>query len=272
MKMKTLLKAIVLSILFTGVSLRAEIREASSMKDALEGVEEGTLVALDLDNTVMMTPQTIGNEEWFDYLLEKYIQENFQKGLPKKEAIDKGVNDAVKRWVDFHRTAKTVLPVEAETSSLIAGVQARGIWTMALTGRSEELLEGTREELKSLGINLALRAPYPKKVSIVKKGAKTIYQDGLLLVGPFTKGEALVQFLEKTKIKPKKIIFIDNKQKHLEVVSKALEPLKIPFFGRRHNVEDAKIAAMDKSVADIQTKYFFGEPLSNEDAKKLITK
>ena len=260
---------LIASFLFVFQTLRAEIREAPTMKDALEGAEEGTLVAFDLDNTVLMTPQTIGNEEWFDYWLDKTIKENFQKGMPEKDAITEGVKDAVGKWVAFHKTAKTVLPVESDTAKLIAETQAKGAWTIALTGRSDDLLEGTKDELKSIGIDLNLKSPYKKKVAILKKGMKTSYQDGLLMAGAFTKGEAIIQFLEKSKIKPKKIIFIDNKQKHLDIVSKALEPMKIPFFGRRHSFADAKIAAMDKTVADIQTKYFFGEPLSNEDAKKL---
>jgi hypothetical protein len=163
-----------------------------------------------------------------------------------------------------------VVPVERETSALIREIQKRGAKTMALTARPIELADSTLGQLKSIGIDLSLTSVVSRDVPVQGQNP-ALFRRGALLVGPKNnKGLVLVQFLEQTGFLPEKIVFVDNKLKHVENVEKALKPLGISYFGRRHGAADQKIASMNKDIVEIQHRYFFGEVLSDTDAMKLL--
>jgi hypothetical protein len=247
----------------------AEIREAATMENALEGAEAGTLVILDLDNTTMMPPQTLGGEEWYDYFVEKRTNEYKAQGIDAAKAKERAIDQGLLEWNQFHKNAK-VVPVESDTPKLIAEIQSRGVMTMALTARPLDLAKSTIAQLKSIGIELQKNTVSKKEIKVPGKNVSK-FVDGALLVGPKNnKGEVLIKFLKQLKLRPSKIIFVDNKQHHVDNVGKALEELKIPYFGRRHSAADDKIKSMDKDIVELQHKYFFGTPLSDRDAKKLL--
>lgn len=247
----------------------AEVREAPTMANALEGVDADTLVIFDLDNTVMMPPQTLGGEEWYDYFVEKRVGQFKGEGLAEETAKEKAIDMGLKEWNTFHQNAK-VVPVEKETPDLITRTQSSGAMTMALTARPSTLAQSTVSQLQSIGIDFT-KSPVSKKSLTISGTNPSAFHQGLLMVGPKNnKGEVLVKFLKQLKLTPKKIIFIDNKQKHVDNVEKALAELKIPYFGRRHAAADKKIAEMNKQVVEVQHKYYFGEVLSDADAKKVL--
>lgn len=247
----------------------AEVRQAPTMESALEGAEKGTLVIFDLDNTVMMPPQTLGGEEWYDYFVEKRTEEFVSQGLNASEAKNKAVDQGLKEWSQFHKNAK-VTPVEKQTPQLISDIQGKGVITMALTARPIDLADSTINQLKSIGIDFSQHSISNRTVSVPGENIAKFYK-GALLVGPKNnKGTVLVKFLKMIKAKPVKIIFVDNKQHHVDNVEKALADLKIPYFGRRHGAADKKISAMNKQIVEVQHRYFFGDVLSDDEARKLI--
>jgi hypothetical protein len=264
MKLLSLLLLVVSPVL-----AQAEVREALTMQEALKGADKDTLVIFDLDNTVMMPPQTLGGEEWFDYFVKLRIEEFQKNGHSAEQSKDKAIEQGANEWVKFHLNAR-VVPVEKETPSLINDLQNRGIQTMALTARPTELKDSTASQLKSIGIEFSKKSATDKNIKLSGKHPAEFYK-GALLVGPKNnKGELLVAFLKQLSVKPKKIIFVDNKIHHVENVEKALASLNIAYFGRRHAAADQKINSMDKELVKIQHKYFFGEVLSDREAKKLL--
>lgn len=268
--MKNKIKIFLVIFLVSKIAI-AEIREAPNMASALEGADNTTLVILDLDNTTMMPPQTLGGEEWFDYFVEKRMSEYKKLGMSEAQAKEKAIDKGLVEWNQFHKNAR-VIPVESETPKLISEIQAKGALTMALTARPFELGESTVSQLKSIGIELQKSTVSTKMIKVPGKNKATFYK-GALLVGPKNnKGEVLAQFLKLISFKPKKIIFVDNKKHHVENVEKALADSKISYFGRRYGASDKKISSMNKDVLEIQHKYFFGEVLSDQEAKKLLDK
>ena len=251
-----------------GLSVHADIQNVATMNEALAGVDSDTLVIFDLDNTVMMPPQSLGGEEWYDYFVEKRTRENISKGMPVSQAKDQAINQGLLEWNQFHSKAK-VVPVETETPNLISEIQKKGTKTMALTARPLELADATVAQLKSIGIDFSKNSVSSKIIQVPGKNISQ-FKNGALLVGPKNnKGEVLVKFLKQLKLNPKKIYFIDNKLHHVENVGKALEPTKVSYFGRRHSAADHKIESMDKEVVEIQHRYFFGDVLTNKQAEIL---
>jgi len=246
----------------------ANIQNVQTMAEALSGVDSDILVIFDLDNTVMMPPQSLGGEEWYDYFVEKRTKENETKGISFAKAKEMAIDQGLKEWNQFHTTAK-VIPVEEETPTLITKIQSMGAKTMALTARPIELANATVFQLNSIGIDFNKRTVTSALVRVPGKNVSQ-FKSGALLVGPKNnKGKILVKFLKQLQLKPKKNYFIDNKLHHVENVAKALEPTKVLYFGRRHGAADRKIEAMDKDVVEIQHQYFFGEVLSNAQAQLL---
>lgn len=264
----SLTRLLILAWILSAALAFADIRQAPTMADALSDVDGDSLVVFDLDNTVMMPPQTLGGEEWYDYFVDKRTKEFETTGLSPAQAREKAIDRGLKEWTQFHLVAK-VIPVELDTPKLIEGIQSKGAKTMALTARPIELADSTVAQLRSIGIDFSKSTVVKTIIRIPGKYASQ-FKNGALLVGPKNnKGEILVKFLKILRLKPGKIIFVDNKMHHVENVGKALEPTGIPYFGRRHGAADRKISSMDKEVVEIQHRYFFGDVLSDAQALKL---
>ena len=74
----------------------ADVREAPTMADALSDVDADSLVIFDLDNTVMMPPQSLGGEEWYDYFVEKRTKEQVAAGIPPAKAKENSIDQGLK--------------------------------------------------------------------------------------------------------------------------------------------------------------------------------
>jgi hypothetical protein len=61
------------------------------MADAIKEFNSDTLVIFDLDNTVMMPAQTLGGEEWYDYLVTRYSDELKKRGESDAAAKSKAI-------------------------------------------------------------------------------------------------------------------------------------------------------------------------------------
>ncbi len=240
---------LVLVSIFFSFSCFAQVIETATTAEALAHADSDTLLIFDLDNTIVMPAQTLGGEEWFDYLVE----EDLKKGTEKSVAIER----ALKIWNQVMLTTK-VVPAEKSAPEQIAAKQRAGTKTMALTARPPELAAVTHKQLNSVGIHLDKNTVTKETVTVA--GVEPApFKRGVMFVGAQNnKGDILVKFLNALNLKPKKIVFVDNKQKHVDAVEKALAGSGIDYVGCRLGVTDAKIAAFDTELADIQLQYFKG--------------
>jgi hypothetical protein len=185
------------------------------MADVFRTVEPGTLVVLDLDNNVMEAVGDWGSDQWYDHLVE-----HFRKIYPEQEAVDRGL----KMWADAQHTTE-VRPVEPITPGLIRAAQAKGIRVIGLTARPDSISPRTIAQLASIGIDLS------------KNGGEVI------AVGPTaSKGQALIEYLERTSYKPKKVVFSDDKPHYVKSISAALAELGIAHDVFRYGGADAHVA------------------------------
>jgi hypothetical protein len=140
---------------------------------------------------------------------------------------------------------------------------------MGLTARPIELIAASKRQLKSVGIDFA-GAAFSATPLDLKTDAPARFEDGVVYVGAYNnKGATLVAYLEQVGRTPKKIVFVDNKAKHVEAVEKALGKFKIDYLGCRHAASDAKVNAFDPAIADIQYR-FFRKILDDPSARRLL--
>lgn len=118
----------------------------------------------------------------------------------------------------------------------------KGIPTMALTanlaGNFDQIqnMEQWRiHSLRCLGIDFTKCAPYHMPLVFDNlasyRGFYSNYLNGILFVNGtvVSKGEAFLSFIEKTKLSPEKIIFVDDREENLKSLEAAIQKLDQPI-------------------------------------------
>jgi hypothetical protein len=126
---------------------------------------------------------------------------------------------------------------------LIQKLQKKGIKVMGLTnawtgsfGYIENIEKWRVDVLASLDICFNLAFPDQKQIIFTHLGVKDpqrfpVYSEGILFSANLPKGDILRSFLEYIHLKPKKIIFIDDKIENLKSVSAMCKKVSIDFTG-----------------------------------------
>jgi hypothetical protein len=82
-----------------------------------------------------------------------------------------------------------------------------------------------------------------------------MFKKGILFTCNVPKGKVLEAFLKRLKWKPSKIVFTDDKMKHLESVRDFCQRAHIPFQGFQYTaVEQMPKMPINKKRADLQFK------------------
>jgi len=246
--MKKISASIILSLAwFISHTSWGKVQEIRSMHEIHEDITPQTLVVFDIDNTLMSPTGNLGSDQWFFYLKHLYGLQ----GLGEKESLDK----ANRIWNKTQELI-TVKPVESDTPAWIQSLQKKGIKTMALTARSLHVAETTKKQLRSIQVQFTPTAPYSKTLTLQKDELhspdQALFTDGILLIGERNnKGLVLEAFLKKIGYIPEKILFIDDKVKHVDNMEKVLASLSIPYFGYRYAALDAQVEAFKTQFAEV---------------------
>jgi hypothetical protein len=244
-------------VLASTLTASAEIRETNFMANALANTNEGDVVVLDIDNTVLEPVQTLGSDQWFGYLLGKYKK----SGLDENTAVDKAIID----WIQVQELTKVRL-VENTTPDLIKSLQNRKIMVFALTARPVELKRVTAAQLRFTGIR------FQKNNALYTNNRDIELYKGILFVGPkHNKGTVLQNFFQTLNIQPKRLIFIDDKEKHVKNMDDVFARTGLININFRYGAADSRVRAFNATIAEIQWDYFQrsqGILLSDEEAQK----
>jgi hypothetical protein len=193
-----------------------------------------TLLVLDLDNNLIEpdTTDEFGSDQWFSALVADYQKQ----GLSMHEAID----TVLPLYFAVH-TIINLKPLEPDTVTHLDAFQNR-IMVMSLTARSPELSDRTHAQLKSIGIDFP-RAQIAQENIMLSHTHKALYNGGILFAGNNDKGALFVSFLETIKFFPKKVIFVDDKEKNVISLESALKKShpSIEFIGLRHSKLDERV-------------------------------
>jgi hypothetical protein len=242
--------------LFLALTLSAEIVQIKHIEECKNHVQPGMLLVFDVDNTLMETAQLLGSDQWFSYR----IQENINRGLADQEALA----ITLAEWVAIQNNTQ-VKPAEPSTAGFIQSLQNNGWAVMGLTTRGIELSTRTREQLQSIGIDFAKASPAKQDIGF-KNIPGAVYRKGVLFSTGTSKGSLLFQFFKETGYLPKKILFVDDKEKYLRDVERCCNERGIPFIGLRYGFLDEKVKNLRPELAAVQLKRF-GCLISDEEAE-----
>jgi len=198
-----------------------------------------TLIFFDLDDVIFTSEDYLGHSEWF----YSSVQEQTKGGLSWENATD------FMSRLDYE--VKKTLPVKALDSRIANLVQTwqKSNFVLALTSRSPHLNTITFRMLKDVGVDFAdeeaLASPMEQQYSRRSKIERNI-----IFVSDFhSKGEIANRYINTLLNKPKRIIFIDDKEKYLHELIEAI-PDDIEFIGIRYSKEDARKAEFHRRSQD----------------------
>lgn len=245
---------------FTVHMAQAEIREIKSMKEVIDSLEAETLLVFDIDNTLLEPTGQLGSDQWFYYLYDALKLQGVEASEVPAQAM--------KIWNETQPLI-SMKAVEAITPDLVKGQQIRAVKMMALTARTLDIAPLTIKQLQSINISfgepVALTADFriPKKE--LGSADDALFSKGVMLVGESNnKGKVLAYLLKKINLTPKKVVFVDDKFKHVQDMEVIMAGLQIPYVGLRYGAADEKVKVFTEIMAEAKDKkyadlFFYGK-------------
>lgn len=211
----------------------SQIIQYPSMSIVREHVKsQDTLVIFDLDNTVFTMHPGHVNDLWFTAM----VQHARSLGYDELGAVQA----VLPYYLDRQKVAP-VSAVEEQTPAIIEELQQRGVPVIALTTRSVILGDSTINQLKSIGVNFNKTAVSPFNISFSLQ-CPAAFKQGVMFCGNNAKGASLKALFQATGYKPKKIVFIDDKEKYLHDVAAVANELGVACVGIRYSKLDDEVA------------------------------
>lgn len=240
------------------------------IENEIQKADENTLVVFDCDETLItMTDQIL-----------KFHHDTDLKKIELKMII---THPSLVSKID---ELKSIVMLSANKSlvnkrlpDVVKNLQNRNIKTLMITSMKNEkfgeinsLIDWRIDELQKFGFDFSRSWKQLNPGYISKKGP--YYSSGIICSKPTGKGKSLELFLKYAKIKPEKIIFVDDIKKNLLEVQKIANKLSIKFIGIECNEASQVSSGLKFSIprAKFQIKYLAKNKvwISDEVAEKMI--
>lgn len=252
-------KRLALALALSLSTLHAEIIESMHIGDVEQHIDHDTLIIFDIDNTLLETAQMLGSDQWFFHMYNRYITE----GMEPAASLDRILSE----WHAIQNITAVKI-VEPGSAELIERLQKEGFMVMGLTTRGLGLSDRTLEQLSRVNVDFTINPPVKDEVYFFNKQG-VLFRQGVMFTSGTWKGKALEKFLKIIECHPKKVVFINDKMKHLQDVESGCIEMGIEFVGLRYGVTDGTVASFDPDIAEVQFKHF-GQIMSDAEAEALI--
>lgn len=253
---------------------QAEIIKASdiqTIEEVLNKAEADTIIVFDVAD-VLLTSK--------DLILKAHYKQ-FKKELKNRIVSSAGPDEAKILYSIISKERKNG-PVDPKMPLLISKLQSKGIKVLGLTscytgklGNIESLEDWRLNELLNTGYDFKKSWPDTKEktfkglISTNKEALPPVFKQGIIFASRVPKGEVLKAFLDYANLKPRKIIFVDNRTKNIESVQNFANANGILFTGVEYSaVIEAKIEPLNIKRAEFQFETLIKEKkwLSDEEA------
>ncbi len=261
----------------------AEIIHTNDIKvieETLKSIDTDTLVIFDVNDVLIIPKDQILQAQNKKYLQK--LNQRLEQSVGKENAnifysiILMQSNDG---------------PVDLKMKDIISELQSREIKVLALTncftgsfGNIKSMEDWRYDELKKHGyhFDLSWLALKPKVFTGLEKTGQKLppnsramptFKSGIVFTSGSSKGRAFKAFLEYARIMPKKIIFIDDKKKHIESVEEIAKSHNIPFIGIEYTAaKNLSISPLNEKHADLQYEILEKDKkwISDSEAAELL--
>ncbi len=225
------------------IPCRSCIIESTTVNDVLYHTSErDTLFVFDIDNTLVRPETDLGSDQWFAC----QIKRKRSTGMSFEQACDEVV--PVYSIIQENIGLK---PVEPETAGVIETLEKRGFAVMALTARSQPIIERTLAQLRDAGITLHVPPALDVTISCTLERPLEV-RSGIIFAGRNNKGCALLHVLQMCHRLPRAVVFVDDKVTSLLDVEKECLANNIRFIGIRYGNLDERVSHFDPACAETQ--------------------
>lgn len=247
----------------------AEIVTSTALEEivsALDNLQEGDLLLVDVDDTLITPVSQVFHDRGrpLHFIDELKAEKDSLENLP----------EILGTW----RLSRAIQLVNTSWPAILQTLRDRGVIVLGLTqmetgpcGPISSLEEWRSKELKNLGFPFTERidgtASFPLKETAA---GKAVFYNGLMMTGPFSKGEVLEIFLTYTKLKPQFIVFFDDKRFHVEDVEKVAIKYQSTYLGVHFREVEKLLSSPDPRVVNLQKETLLKEKKWLEDEKAAI--
>lgn len=200
----------------------------SDFKDLGHKVEQGALVLLDVDDT-LITPRSA----MFRYNSGHH---QFIDELKKQPPHGINVTTILANW----RLQRQVILVEEEWPHFIHFLRdVRGVTVYGFTqmhtgafGTIASVEKWRFQELQDKGIVFTSAIDGSSRLVLLEgEEGYACFDRGILFTGPFTKRQLLDAFLTITPHQPRQIFYVDDRLEQVHMIAQLAQRRNIPFFG-----------------------------------------
>lgn len=201
-----------------------------------------TVIVLDIDNTIAQPECLLGSEEWVAHIMNCFADSSIIDPRLRFQAIALLYFDVI-HTINF-------IPIELITIDIIRELQNSGVIVIGLTARSFDICDCTIEQLYSIGIDLSHASIWHEELWH-DCHLTYCHKNGIIFCNGNDKGKVLTHVFDRLSYCPSKIIAVDDKERHLQAIARALHP-EIEFIGIRYGYLDEKVRNFDGIAADEQ--------------------
>lgn len=273
-----MLTKILLATLLICSSAHAEIRQVSDLESVRKEVYNSTketFVIFDVDLTLIEPKDQI-----FSHSSSQEFNSRYQ-ALKKQHTED-----------ELHHLWSTILvsspatTVEEDTLSVLRKIQKRNRNVILLTafetgrlGKIDSLENWRIAELKRMGFNLNISFPETTYhqldpfLKTTKANCSPLFKHGILFGCFLDKGDVLDAYLSYIKVKPKKIIFVDDRLENVESLAAYCKRENIEFVGFEYTAwKNRKVLPCNPQITQLQFEVLDkgGVWLNDEKAKQVL--
>lgn len=242
-----------------------EIREVTTItavREHVEALKTNVLVAIDIDETMLKSAQFFGSSCWSYAYLDK---------LKKKYNCHKTAFEKTMEKYIYAQMHTQIDPVEGSTTQeFINYLHDAGHKVVYVTARGREIAEITEQQLTRINIRFNHTPEFKNHhIDLTQHVIESHAANGIIYAHGGDKGLCLEKYLESINCTEsfQHIIAIDDKNPHLQELSKAAERLGKNFTGFRYGALDHTLIDVNLEIGKIQ----FMEHLSAQGNKQFLT-
>ncbi len=268
-----------LTLLFSCSVAQAEIIEtnnASDIKKQIEKLSAGDIALFDVKDVIFYSEDQVMSTMHKSVFKDKFKEIKKIKG---KEETDRLISIVLDSY-------KPVL-VDEKIPQIIELAQKAGILVFGLTsgktskyGIIENRADTRINTLKTFGVDFSKSMDLPymdlgvgDDIDKTIENGNSMFQDGIIFASRIPKGEILGRFLERAKLHPKKIIFVDNRLKNINLVCTKAQELGIEYVGIYFTkLSRSPYKHLDQNIVDKKFEILLkdGKWINDQEAQNML--
>lgn len=221
-----------------GTTLTTDVITTRDLVDVLQVLSEPyegrTLLALDIDDTLLTSPRFFGSDAWYEW--QKTLSPQAPGYVPCKFDV-----------IAMSYEVGTQVPTQADA---VAAINAITLDKIMITSRSPMYRNGTIRELEQAGYQLPpslqpglAGAIYDYQPEANHPGVTLSYHQGVLMAAGQNKGRTLIDLMRHLQIEYDRVVLVDDGEKNINEMREATTSAGIDYRGVHYTRIDKKVTA-----------------------------